>query len=328
MREFTVKKDDAGQRLDKFLNKALPSLPPSLLYKFLRTKKIKVNRHRAEGKQMLSVGDTIQLFISEEFFPDSEEDSVSASLSSLKPNISVLYEDENILLVSKRPGVCAHEDAEGNTNSLILHIQAYLFQKGEYDPSSSLSFAPALCNRIDRNTGGIVIAAKNAEALRVMNEAIKARHLDKFYLCAVHGILKKKEDTLFGYLLKDSDKNTVRVYDKNPPKGAKDIRTRYRVLKEANGLSLLEVELLTGRTHQIRAHMAHIGHPLLGDGKYGINRTDREKGYKHQALWSYRLRFSFPEGEKHLLSYLNGRTFTISKEEIYFLSLFERSVSP
>ena len=325
MREFTVTKDDAGQRLDKFLTKALPSLPPSLLYKSLRTKKIKVNRKRAEGKQMLAQGDTVQLFLAEEFFPSDGTDSVSVKLSAIKPSVSVLYEDENILLVSKRPGVCAHEDAEGNTNSLILHIQAYLYQKGEYDPASSLSFAPALCNRIDRNTGGIVIAAKNAEALRIMNETIKERHIDKFYLCAVHGILKKKEDTLFGYLLKDADKNTVRVFDKNPPRGAKDIRTRYRVLKEADGLSLLEIELLTGRTHQIRAHMAHIGHPLLGDGKYGINRADKEKGYKHQALWSYRLRFTFPEGETHLLSYLRGKTFTIPKEEIYFLPLFERS---
>ena len=216
-----------------------------------------------------------------------------------------------------------HEDAEGNENSLILHVKAYLAQKGEYDPSSSLSFAPALCNRIDRNTGGIVIAAKNAEALRIMNEAIREREIDKFYLCAVHGVPKQKEATLSGYLIKDSEKNTVRIFDKNPPKGAKDIKTRYRVLAEADGLALLEVELLTGRTHQIRAHMAHIGHPLLGDGKYGINRLDREKGYKHQALWSYRLRFSFSNTEDHLLSYLKGKTFSVPREEIYFLTPFE-----
>jgi len=227
------------------------------------------------------------------------------------------------MLLCKRPGVCVHEDAEGNENSLILHVKAYLAQKGEYDPASSLSFAPALCNRIDRNTGGIVIAAKNAEALRIMNEAIRERKIDKFYLCAVHGVPKRKEATLSGYLLKDSASNTVRVFDKNPPKGAKDIRTRYRVLAEADGLSLLEIELLTGRTHQIRAHMAHIGHPLLGDGKYGVNRHDRERGYKHQALWSYRLRFSFSDAEEHLLSYLNGRTFSVPREEIYFLTPFE-----
>ena len=325
MREYTVKKNDAGQRLDKFLTKALPSLPPALLYKSIRTKKIKVNRHRAEGKQMLSEGDTVQLFLAEEFFPSTEKGARQISFAAIRPSLSVIYEDENILLVSKRPGVCAHEDAEGNENSLILHIQAYLYQKGEYDPDASLSFAPALCNRIDRNTGGIVIAAKNAEALRVMNAAIKERRIDKFYLCAVHGTLSQKSDTLYGYLIKDADKNTVRVYDKNPPRGAKDIRTKYRVLREKDGLSLLEVELLTGRTHQIRAHLAHIGHPLLGDGKYGINRADRERGFKHQALYSYRLRFSFGE-EEHLLSYLNGRVFTIPKEEIYFLPLFERSL--
>ena len=325
MHEFTIQKDDAGQRLDKFLSKALPSLPVSLLYKSLRTKKIKVNRHRADGKQMLLVGDTVQLFLPDEFFPAKGENTSLPTFAAIKTNLSVLYEDENILLVCKRPGVCAHEDAEGNQNSLILHIKAYLYQKGEYDPEGSLSFAPALCNRIDRNTGGIVIAAKNAESLRILNEAIKNRELDKFYLCAVHGVPKPKSALLSGYLIKDADRNTVRVYDKNPPRGAKDIRTRYRVLAEADGLSLLEVELLTGRTHQIRAHMAHIGHPLLGDGKYGINRADREQGYKYQALWSYRLTFSFPEDASHMLSYLRGKTFTVPKEEIYFLAPFERS---
>ncbi len=327
MREFTIRKNDAGQRLDKFLSKALPSLPPSLLYKSLRTKKIKVNRHRAEGKQMLAEGDTIQLFLAEEFFPAEKSEAQGHALGAIKPNLSILYEDENIMLLCKRPGVCVHEDAVGNENSLILHIKAYLYQKGEYDPAASHSFAPALCNRIDRNTGGIVIAAKNAEALRVMNEAIRARSIDKFYLCAVHGTPKKKEATLSGYLIKDEAKNTVRVFDKNPPRGAKEIKTRYRVLLEGKELSLLEVELLTGRTHQIRAHMAHIGHPLLGDGKYGVNRDDRARGYKHQALWSYRLRFSFPEGEDHLLSYLRGRVFTVPTEEIYFLSLFEGELS-
>ena len=172
MREFTVKKNDAGQRLDKFLTKALPSLPPALLYKSIRTKKIKVNRHRAEGKQMLSEGDTVQLFLAEEFFPSTEKGARQISFAAIRPSLSVIYEDENILLVSKRPGVCAHEDAEGNENSLILHIQAYLYQKGEYDPDASLSFAPALCNRIDRNTGGIVIAAKNRQVLSLC----RARH--------------------------------------------------------------------------------------------------------------------------------------------------------
>ncbi len=321
MREIVVGKNDAGQRLDKFLSKALPSLPPSKLYKSIRLKKIKVNRHRAEISQILNVGDTLQLFLSEDFFKDGRNDGKANALASIKTNLDVVYEDENILLINKRPGVSVHEDENGEGSTLILHIQAYLFNKGEYDPENENSFAPALCNRIDRNTGGIVIAAKNAEALRIMNEKIKKRAIDKFYLCAVHGTPKIKEATLSAFLLKDSRENTVRIYEKNAPKDAKKILTRYKTLCTENGFSLLEVELLTGRTHQIRAHLAHIGHPLRGDGKYGINRTDRAEGYKYQALWSYRLRFHDAE-EKNLLSYLDGKEFSVPYDKIYFLKDF------
>ncbi len=319
MREITVKKNDAGQRLDKFLSKALPSLPPALLYKSIRLKKIKVNRKRAEGKQMLSEGDTLQLFLAEEFFEGG--DGAPHALAAIKPKLDILYEDENILLLNKRPGVSVHEDENGDTDTLITHVQAYLFDKGEYRPDEEMSFAPALCNRIDRNTGGIVIAAKNAESLRVMNEKIKAREIDKFYLCAVHGVPSPAEATVTAYLRKDAAGNTVRIYDKNPPKDAKTIKTRYKIMEKKNSLSLLEVELLTGRTHQIRAHMAHLGHPLVGDGKYGINKEDRAKGYKYQALWSYRLRFRFKD-DGGILSYLNGKEFRVPKDKIYFLELF------
>jgi len=320
MKEIVIKKNDAGQRLDKFLSKALPSLPPSKLYKSIRTKKIKVNRHRAEIGQMLAEGDTLQLFLADDFFASEERDD-RLHLDAIRPSLDILYEDENIMLLNKRPGVSVHEDADGGNNTLIVHVLAYLFQKGEYDPEKENSFAPALCNRIDRNTGGIVIAAKNAESLRIMNEKIKERRIDKFYLCAVHGTPTPKQATLEGFLLKDSAKNEVRVFDKNPPRGAKEIRTKYRVLAVQGERTLLEVELLTGRTHQIRAHMAHIGHPLLGDGKYGINRADRASGYKYQALWSYRLRFHADE-EKNLLSYLDGKEFSVPKEKIYFLKDF------
>ena len=321
MRELKIGKNDAGQRLDKFITKTL-DLPTSLLYKSIRLKKIKVNRKRAENNTLLCEGDVVQCFLAEEFF---EKRTDTHSFESITPKLDIVYEDENIMLLNKRPGVSVHEDDKGSTNTLITHIQAYLFQKGEYSPEDEQSFAPALCNRIDRNTGGIVIAAKNAEALRVMNEKIKQREIDKFYLAAVHGIPKPESETLRGYLLKDEKTNTVRVYDKNPPKGAKEIITKYKVIAKNADTALLEVELLTGRTHQIRAHMSHIGHPLLGDGKYGINRDDRTKGYKYQALYSYRLRFTFDKSNETALDYLDGKEFKIPKSDIYFTADYFKS---
>ena len=314
MRELIIGKNDAGQRLDKFITKTL-DLPMSLLYKSIRLKKIKVNRKRAENNTILNEGDTIQCFLAEEFF---EKKADTHSFASINVKLDIVYEDENIMLLNKRPGVSVHEDEDGSTNTLITHIQAYLYQKGEYRPEDEQSFSPALCNRIDRNTGGIVIAAKNAEALRVMNEKIKKREMDKFYLAAVHGNPKPEAATIKGWLIKDDKNNIVRVYDKNPPRGAKEIITKYKVVAKNGDSSLLEVELLTGRTHQIRAHMAFIGHPLIGDGKYGVNKSDRSKGYKYQALYSYRLRFSFDTSDPTCLDYLNGKEFKIPKKDIYF----------
>lgn len=324
MREIIIGKNDSGQRLDKFITKAL-DLPMSLLYKSIRLKKIKVNRKRAEIGQILSEGDTVQCFLAPEFFArlDGEGES-EIPLDKVNPHLNVIYEDKNILLVDKPQGVSVHEDETSKLDTLIVGIQAYLYKKGEYDPGSEQSFAPALCNRIDKNTGGIVIAAKNAETLRIMNEKIKAREIDKRYLALIHGIPKKKADTLTGYLIKDEKTNTVRVYDKNPPRGAKDIKTRYKVLDSKRDTSLIEVELLTGRTHQIRAHMAHIGHPLVGDGKYGNIREDKQKGYKHQALYSYKLSFTF-ETDAGILNYLRGREFSVDEDKIYFVKEFYKN---
>ncbi len=317
MRILKINHNDAGQRVDKFLSKAVPGLPQSLMYKFIRTKKIKRNRARTEPSEMLVEGDELQLFIREEFFGSPEEDV--AALSRIHAKIEVVYEDENILLVHKRPGVLVHEDDSGD-NTLIMHIKAYLIEKGEYDPAEEQSFAPALCNRIDRNTGGIVIAAKNAEALRVMNEKIREDEIGKFYYCIAHGKLPKAEDTLYGYLRKDSLHNTVQVSDAPLP-GSREIITKYRVIAVRGGDSLLEVELVTGRTHQIRAHLAHIGHPLLGDGKYGINRDDAKKGYKYQALYARRLVFKF-KNDEGLLGYLKGREVKLPDDAIWFYKEF------
>lgn len=327
MRELIIGKNDAGQRLDKFLTKAL-DLPQSLLYKSIRLKKIKVNRKRAEANMKLTEGDTIQCFLAEEFFEKgkkhgfSEGSSLgSQSLSRINTKLDIVYEDDNLILVNKPAGLSVHEDEDSRSNTLITYILSYLYEKGEYSPENEQSFAPALCNRIDRNTQGIVIAAKTAEALRVMNEKIKLREIDKYYLAAVHGVPERGEALLTGYLIKDEKTNTVKVFDKNPPKGAKDIKTKYKVIAKNSDSALLEVELLTGRTHQIRAHLAHVGHSLVGDGKYGVNRADRQKGYKHQALCSYKLRFSF-KGEPTVLEYLNGKEFSIPKSEIYFTKDF------
>lgn len=322
MRELIIGKNDAGQRLDKFLTKTLFGMPPALMYRLIRQKKIKVNRKRAENGQMLCEGDTLQLFIAEEFFEGGEKGGDKDELLRVRPKLDIVYEDENILLLSKRPGVLVHDDKEGQNNTLLFHAKAYLYQRGEYDPAAEQSFAPALCNRIDRNTGGIVILAKNAEALRVMNEKIRDGETSKFYLCAVHGILRKKSDTLHAWLKKDSRTNMVKIYDgQNKPKDAKSIGTKYKVLAEKDGNSLLEVELLTGRTHQIRAQFSYIGHPLLGDGKYGVNREDRTKGYKYQALYSYRLRFDFAD-QTGPLGYLCGKEFSIPRSSVWFTEDF------
>ena len=320
MQTLTVQKNDAGQRLDKFLSKAVKGLPMSLMYKYIRTKKIKVNRARTQQSYMLCEGDEIQLFIRDEFFASPEEDR--GALFRIVPKLDIVYEDENIMLLNKRPGVLVHEDTAAAENTLIMHIRAYLAQKGDYDPHAEQSFAPALCNRIDRNTGGIVIAAKNAEALRVMNEKIRNDELQKCYLCAVHGVPERPSATLHGWLRKNSADNTVDVSDTRRA-GYKEIVTKYRVLAQKNGNALLEVELVTGRTHQIRAHLSHIGHSLLGDGKYGVNREDRMRGYKYQALYAYRLHFRFRDTD-NVLGYLNGRTFALNKEEIWFLKDFEQ----
>ena len=305
MKTVIVNENDAGQRLDKFLTKYFKSMPKSLLYKGIRKKRIKINGKRGEINYMLKCGDKIDLYINDEFF---EEKNTDAAFMDLVPEISVVYEDKNIILMDKRPGMLVHEDESEKVNTLLNHMKAHIYRNGEYDPENENSFVPALCNRIDRNTGGIVIGAKNAESLRILNEKIKNREIKKFYLCLVKGKLKNKSDTLKGFLVKNTDQNRVYIHS-TPQKDGKTILTKYNVIKENEKTSLVEVELLTGRTHQIRAHFASIGHPLAGDGKYGTNEFNKEVGMKHQALYSYKLKFEF--SDENALSYLNGKTFKV-----------------
>ncbi|MBR6825732.1 MAG: RluA family pseudouridine synthase, partial [Oscillospiraceae bacterium] len=308
MKEFTIGANDAGQRLDRFLAKSVPLLPASLAQKYIRLKRIKRNNARANRDDRLVQGDTLQLYINDEFFDTPREDN--AYLTVTAPKLNIVYEDEHLLLVDKKPGVAVHpHDGAEYGRTLIDHIQAYLYAKREWRPREEHSFTPALCNRIDRNTGGIVIAAKTAEALRVMNQKIKDRELDKRYLAIVEGTPKPREGVLKGYLFKDAAKNRVFVTDK-PQAGSKSCETRYKVLESRNGLSLVECELITGRTHQIRAQFAHAGHPLLGDGKYG--KLNKNYDRRYQALYSYKLSFAFTT-EAGALEYLNGKSFTVEK---------------
>ncbi len=307
MKEFTVTKNDNSLRLDKFIARNCPSLPSSLMFKYIRTKRIKVNGKRAEISTRLSAGDVVSAYINDEFFVSKEP---KYSFLSAPYTLDIVYEDENILIADKKQGVLVHPDKNQYTNTFIGIIQHYLYKKGEYDPEKENSFRPALANRIDRNTGGIVIAAKNAESLRILCEKIKNREIEKRYLAVVHGTPKIKSDLLEGYLVKNEDKNQVFLSSK-PSDNSKSVKTKYTVLQSKNNLSLVEIELITGRTHQIRAHMAAIGHPLLGEGKYSKS-NDKKLGFDKQALYSYSVQFNF-KTDAGILNYLNNRRFTVKK---------------
>lgn len=316
MRNYVIGKNDAGQRLDKFITKTVPSLPKALMYKYLRLKRIKLNGKKADIATRLNEGDSVDMYINDEFFVEKEE---KYSFLGAGKNLDIIYEDENIMLLDKKVGLLSHPDEGEYVDTLIGRVQRYLCEKGEYDPKSEASFTPALANRIDRNTGGIVMAAKNAETLRILNEKIKFREIKKLYLCIIIGCPPKKSDTLRGYMIKDEKKNKVTVLP-SPVPGAREMKTRYTVLASKDGISLAEIDLLTGRTHQIRAHMASIGYPLLGDGKYGTNAQNKKYGgYKKQCLYSYKTVFDF-ETDAGILNYLKGKSF--EADNIWFRDAF------
>ena len=310
MKRFEITKNDADQRLDRFVQKVAGNLSPSLMYKYLRKKAIKVNGKRAEGNSRLAEGDIVEMYINDEFFTEKKSDFRTIAYA---PDLSILYEDENLMLVDKKAGVPVHADDHGSRDTLINQILLYLYQKGDYDPDAEASFTPALCNRLDKNTGGIVIVAKNAQAGRALYEIVKNRQLEKRYLALALGRFERKAATLKAFLKKDANQNMVQVSAQRR-EGFKEIITRYRVLQEGEDLSLLEIELVTGRTHQIRAHLAFEGHPVAGDMKYGNAKANKSNPFRHQALYAYSLEFKLPE--EHFLSYLNGKVFKVPK--VYF----------
>ena len=300
MKKFIVNENDSGQRIDKFISKALPELPKSMMYKLIRKKDIKINGKRCDISSRLVNGDIVAVYVKDEVSAEKKHD-----MSFLKSTseIDIVYEDKNVIIVNKPAGLDSHSNGSPMTNTVIDRIKKYLYDKGEYIPESESSFAPALCSRLDRNTCGLITAAKTAAALREINEAIRNGKVRKIYRCITAAPLPKSEDIITAYHQKDESRNTVKITD-TPSDGFKPIKTGYCVLASKPPLSLAEVTLYTGRTHQIRAHLAHIGAPVLGDGKYGITAVNKRYGVFRQALCAYSLRFGFNEDSE--LYYLNS----------------------
>lgn len=303
MKTLTVQPADDGKRLDRWMKTNVPGLSLGLTQKYLRLKRVKVDGKPASGEERLRAGACVNLYIEDEFFEPREKPD--ALLSRFRWKLTVVYEDENILLADKQPGLICHPDENEKVNTLLTHVRAYLYQKGFRGANG---FQPVLVNRIDRFTGGLVICAKTEEAMHILNAKIRSHELTKLYLAAVHGAMRPADGTLDSCILKDAARSRVSVLHKEAP-GAQRAVTHYRTLARENGLSLVECELVTGRTHQIRAQFADAGHPLLGDRQYGAAQDARVNG---QALYAYGLRFAF-ETDAGILNDLNGRSFHVKR---------------
>jgi 23S rRNA pseudouridine955/2504/2580 synthase len=312
MRQFIIEENEAGQRFDKYLSKLMKEAPKSFFYKMMRKKNITLNGKKATGAEKLTKGDTIKIFVSDETFEKfAGEQKVQRALCPL----TIVYEDADIILVNKPAGMLSQPDESGKP-SLVEYLIGYLLEKGDLTEEGLRTFRPSVCNRLDRNTSGIVAAGKSLAGLQELSRLFHDRIFDKFYLCLADGVIKE-EKYIKGYLHKDAKCNKVIVYEKEQ-KDTLPIETRYRPLGDNGKHTLLEVELITGRPHQIRAHLASIGHAIIGDVKYGreeSNRGFRERyGLKHQLLHAYRLGVPQIEGR---LEYLAGQEFIAEVPELF-----------
>ncbi len=301
MRELIIAENDANQRVDKFLTKALPMLPKSLMYKYIRNKKIKVNRKRCEIAQRLQVGDTLQCYIAEEFFAHQKH---NYDFLQVPKHLHILYEDQNILIAAKPVNLLVQKDRAGIQDTMNDRLLHYLYDQGTYDPAKEQSFTPVFVHRLDRNTEGILIAAKSAEALRIINEKLRCHEVMKYYLALVEGKMTKEQGELVFYHQKDAIHNQALLSD-TPTPNSKAIHTSYRVIKTFDHDSLVEILLHTGKSHQIRASFAQIHHPLVGDQKYG---AAKNKVFPYQALCAYKVCFAF-RGKCGCLTSLTNREF-------------------
>ncbi len=315
MKIIKVDKNEAGQRLDKLLLKQLNKAPKSFIYKMLRKKNITLNGKKADGSEKTQINDEIKLFLSDETIENFSE---SFCTTIVEYNFTVVYEDSNILVVNKPAGLLSQK-AEKDDISLVEHIISYLLSQGKINTEELQTFKPGICNRLDRNTSGLVVAGKTLLGLQTMSELFRIRTLDKYYLCIVKGSIKEAQK-ISGYLRKDEKTNKVSISEKFS-EGSEPIQTEYQPVQYNDKYTLLKVKLITGKTHQIRAHLGSIGHPIAGDGKYGNKMLNtelrKEFGLEHQLLHAYQLIFPHMYGE---FEHLSGKEL-IAQVPDYFLKI-------
>lgn len=325
MKQLNISANEAGQRLDKLLAKYLREAPKSFLYKMMRKKNITLNGKKVQGNEILKVGDEVKLFFSDETLEKFRGQNVSAKIRPTRQKLDILYEDENIILINKPAGMLSQK-AKPQDVSLVEHLISYLIESNSLTQEQLQSFHPSVCNRLDRNTSGLVVAGKSLVGLQQMSQMLQERSMQKYYCCIVAGTMQGSCH-LKGYLVKNQKTNTVTVSeqaDETDPE-CKRIETSYRVLAAGNGLTMLEVHLITGRSHQIRAHLASIGHPILGDPKYGDEKLNRRYRASHQISGQllHACRLEMPKQMTGTLAYLAGECFTAPIPSLYHRLLNE-----